>query len=258
MIMGRIQLFEFEDQKWFPQFLRNYGTDFLRFLSNKTHLFGPALPVIKEGLENSPAHKIVDLGSGGGGPLLDLTPELFKAYPDLQITLTDQFPNLPAFKLHKRLEINITYREEPVDARNIPEELNGLRTLFLLLHHLPPQDAKTVLENAVETGNPIAIFEAQERSAASIIAMLLSPLTVLFTTPFIKPFSWGRLFFTYLVPVVPLFVLWDGVVSSLRTYSDKEMHHLVDSLPQKDKFIWKTGRERSGPGVIIYLLGIPK
>ncbi len=34
--MARIHLFEFENQAWFPSFLRNYGTDFLQFLSNKT------------------------------------------------------------------------------------------------------------------------------------------------------------------------------------------------------------------------------
>lgn len=256
--MGRLQLFEFEDQRWFPQFLRNYGTDFLRFLSKKTHLFTPAIPVLKEALENSPEKKIVDLGSGGGGPLLDLAPELFKTYPELKIILTDYYPNLAAFEFHKKKEPNISYLNEPVDARKLPDDLKGVRTLFLLLHHFKPHDAQMILQNAVKTGNPIAIFEAQERSVASIIAMLLSPISVLFTTPFIKPFSWGRLFFTYLLPVVPLFVLWDGIVSSLRTYSIKEMHQLIDSLQGKERFIWKTGRKKSGPGVIIYLLGVPR
>ena len=39
--MSRIHLFEFEDQKWFPSFLRNYGTVFLQFLSNKTRMYQP-------------------------------------------------------------------------------------------------------------------------------------------------------------------------------------------------------------------------
>ncbi len=37
--MARIHLFEFEDQKWSPAFLRNYRTDFLQFLSNKTKMY---------------------------------------------------------------------------------------------------------------------------------------------------------------------------------------------------------------------------
>ncbi|MFD1079892.1 hypothetical protein, partial [Longispora fulva] len=163
-------------------------------------MFTPILPLLEEGLQHSRTPHITDLGSGGGGPLLDLIPELRKKFPDLNFTLTDHFPNLPAFKLHHQEELHIKYRETPVDVRNIPEDLEGMRTLFLLLHHLKPQDAVSVLQNAVDTNSPIAVFEAQERSAASIIAMLLSPLSVLFTTPFIKPFSWGRLLFTYLIP----------------------------------------------------------
>ncbi|WP_422861061.1 hypothetical protein [Flagellimonas sp. W118] len=104
----------------------------------------------------------------------------------------------------------------------------------------------------------IGIFEGQERSIPSILAMLFSPISVLLTTPFIRPFKIGRLIFTYLIPVVPLFVLWDGIVSSLRTYSVKEMNALVDQLNDKESFEWEIKRVKSGPGVILYLLGIPK
>ena len=41
--MGRIHLFEFEDQSWFPEFLR---TDFLQFLSNKTKMYKPIISII--------------------------------------------------------------------------------------------------------------------------------------------------------------------------------------------------------------------
>ncbi|MEM9647276.1 MAG: hypothetical protein AAF969_02275, partial [Bacteroidota bacterium] len=101
-------------------------------------------------------------------------------------------------------------------------------------------------------------FEAQERSVPSILAMLFSPISVLFTTPFIQPFSLGRIIFTYLIPIVPLFVLWDGVVSSLRTYSVKEMQDLVANLDKSESYDWEIQRIKSGPGVILYLLGIPK
>lgn len=42
--MGRIHLFGFEDQKWFPDFLRNYGTDFLQWLANRTKMYRPVVP----------------------------------------------------------------------------------------------------------------------------------------------------------------------------------------------------------------------
>lgn len=256
--MGRIHLFEFEDQKWFPSFLRNYGTDFLQFLSNKTKLYKPIIPIIKKGLEQSGRHQIIDLGSGGGGGLLWLNSELKKDIPDLKIILTDFYPNIPAFKFTKAKANNFDFVESPVDARDVPKTLQGLRTQFLSLHHFRPKDAKQILQNAIDSNCPIAIFEAQERSLPSMLAMLFSPISVLLTTPFIRPFKLGRIVFTYVIPIVPLFVLWDGMVSSLRTYSLREMNELVESLKGTENYNWNMDKVKSGPGVILYLLGIQK
>lgn len=256
--MGRIHLFEFEDQKWFPRFLRDYGTDFLQFLSNKTKLYKPIIPVIEKGLASYGKNTIIDLASGGGGGLLWLNSELLKQHPDLKIVLTDYFPNQSAFAYTKKQAPNFEYINTSIDARKVPESLEGLRTQFLSLHHFRPKDAQLILQNAVDAAVPIAIFEAQERSVPSILAMLFSPISVLLTTPFIRPFKWGRLLFTYLIPIIPLFVLWDGVVSALRTYSLKEMQQLVDGLNNGETFTWEMERLKSGPGVVLYLLGTKK
>ena len=256
--MGRIHLFEFEDQEWFPTFLRNYGTDFLQFLSNKTKIYKPIIPIIEKGLQNSKTNQIIDLGSGGGGGLIWLNSELKKDVPDLKIILTDYYPNIPAFKFTKKQADNFEFIEKPIDARDVPIELKGLRTQFLSLHHFKPNDAKQILQNAIHSNSSIAIFEAQERSLPSILAMLFSPLSVLFTTPFIRPFKFGRIIFTYLIPIVPLFVLWDGIVSSLRTYSIKEMNDLTANLVGTENYNWEINKLKSGPGVILYLLGAKK
>ncbi|AXT20722.1 hypothetical protein D7030_11890 [Flavobacteriaceae bacterium AU392] len=256
--MKRIHLFEFEDQKWFPSFLRNYGTDFLQFLSNKTKLYKPIVPIIKKGLQESNTNQIIDLGSGGGGGLIWLNSELKIDHPNLKIILTDYYPNIPAFKYTKKQADNFEFIINPVDARDVPIELKGFRTQFLSLHHFTPIDAKQILQNAIDSNNSIGIFEAQERSITSILAMLFSPLSVIFTTPFIRPFKIGRIVFTYLIPIVPLFVLWDGIVSSLRTYSVKEMNELVKDLNESEKFNWDIGKIKSGPSVVLYLLGTKK
>lgn len=256
--MGRIHLFEFEDQKWFPNFLRNYGTDFLQFLSNKAKVYKPVVSVIERGLQASGEDRIIDLGSGGGGGLLWLNSELKKTHPNLKIVLTDYYPNLKAFEYTKKQADNFEFIATSVDARKVPESLKGFRTQFLSLHHFKPKDAQQILQNSVNAGSVIGIFEAQERSVPSILAMLFSPISVLLTTPFIRPFKLGRLIFTYLIPIVPLFVLWDGVVSSLRTYSVDEMKTLVEGLNNKETYNWEIDRVKSGPGVVLYLLGTPK
>lgn len=256
--MGRIHLFEFEDLKWFPSSLRNYGTDFLQFLSNKTKMYKPIIPVLKDLLLETRSTHMVDLGSGGGGGLIWLNQELQKEIDELQITLTDFYPNLEAFKHTQEQAKNISYVEESIDARDVPSKLQGLRTMFLSFHHFNKTDAQLILENVMKSGESIAIFEAQERSLTSIIAMLFSPVSVLFTTPFIRPFSLGRILFTYFIPLVPIFVMWDGVVSSLRTYSVAEMKAMIEEVDKKQAYQWQVEKVQSGPGVILYLTGRKK
>lgn len=100
--MGRIHLFEFEDLAWFPDFLRNYGTDFLQFLSNITNMFHPVIPILQKILEKSGTTQIIDLGSGGEGPIPKLNHILKKHNPGLQILLTDYFPNIDSLELAKK------------------------------------------------------------------------------------------------------------------------------------------------------------
>jgi len=256
--MGRLHLFEFEDQSWFPAFLRNYGTDFLQFLSNKTKMYKPVISILEKGLKKCDENRILDLGSGGGGSLLWINSELKKTIPCLKIILTDYYPNISAFEYTQRQADNFEFITKSIDARNVPKELKGFRTMFLSLHHFKPKNAQQVLQNAVDTNSSIGIFEAQERSFPSLLAMFLSPITVLLTTPFIRPFKFGRILFTYLIPIVPIFVWWDGIVSSLRTYSVKEMKELLTNLNKVERFDWEINRIKSGPGIILYLLGTAK
>ena len=251
--MGRIHLFEFEDQSWFPSFIRDYMTDFLQFLSNLAKIYKPVSGLLAEKILASGQHQIIDLASGGGGGLLWLNSELRQQIPDLRITLTDYYPNIAAFKSTAAKADNIDFERQPVDALHVPGHLTGFRTQFLSFHHFRPDEARAILQNAVDAKSPIGIFETQGRSVVSIVAMLLSPISVLLTTPFIRPFKIGRIVFTYLIPMVPLCIMWDGVASSLRTYSLKEMNELVTGLQNKDDYQWTIGKEKN----VLYLIGLP-
>ena len=88
--------------------------------------------------------------------------------------------------------------------------------------------------------------------------MVLSPITLLVSTPFISPFKFKRLVFTYLIPILPILVLWDGVISCLRTYSSSELKELVQGLEGNERFNWEINSVKSGPGKILYLMGVPK
>ena len=257
--MARIHLFEFEDQSWFPSFLRNYMTDYLQFVANSFDMYKICVPILKKGVEAAEQNQVIDLCSGGGGGWEKLGNHLLKELPGTKVKLTDFYPNLPAMeRLQSLLPEVISFENKSVDAMKVPYELIGLRTQFLSFHHFKPQEAKQILQNAVDGGQPIAIFEAQQRSVAHFIQFFFSPINVILFTPFIRPFSFGRIVFTYLIPLVPLFVWWDGLVSVLRTYSAKELQELIGQLKNGDSYQWEIDSVKSGPGKIYYLLGRKK
>jgi len=256
--MGRIHLFEFEDQKWFPAILRNFVTDFLQFISSKSGIYKPVVPLIENVLLEAETDTIIDLGSGGGGAIIGINKELLIKMPQLKIILTDYYPNLPAFRQAKKTASNIEFISSPVDASDVSPELKGLRTLFLVFHHFKPDLAVQVIQNAIDTQSPIAIFESQERNFLNFFGVIFSPLTVLYVTPFIRPFSIKRLIFTYLIPIVPLVVLWDGMVSVMRTNSVKEMKALLSKVNGKEKYDWKIDKINSGLMRILFLTGKSK
>ncbi len=257
--MKRIHAFEFEDLSWFPKNLRNYMTDFLQFGANTFDMYKSVVPVLDKGIKSAGNHKIIDIASGGGGGLLKLAEHLKQEHPNLKIILSDYYPNLNAFKRTKSKMPDIfDYIEYPVNAMDVPTDVKGFRTQFLSLHHFKREDAKAILQNAIDCNQPIGIFEAQQRNIKSLIPMLLSPITVLLMTPFIRPFKLGRLLFTYLIPILPLFILWDGVISVLRTYTIDELKQMISSLNNSNHFDWEIEISKGKPSEILYLLGIPK
>ena len=256
--MKRKHLFEFEDQSWFPWFLRNYLTDFLQFVSNRFNLYKGIEPLLSEALKKTNSNQIIDLASGGGGGLVNLAASLKKDHPDLKIILTDLYPNVKAFEHTAKQSADFAYREDAIDATNVPKDLKGFRTQFLSLHHFTEKDAVAIIQNAVTSNSPIAFFESQERNVKSVLAMIFSPINVVLVTPFIRPFSVGRIFFTYILPLVPLFVILDGILSALRTYTVPEMQELVSRVNGNENYDWQIGKVKSGPATILYLVGTPK
>ncbi len=79
-----------------------------------------------------------------------------------------------------------------------------------------------------------------------------------FMTPFIKPRTWTRFFWTYVIPIVPLTTCWDGVVSLLRVYSPQALRVLTMSIPCGD-YVWEIGQALTGTPLFVftYLVGYP-
>ncbi len=257
--MKRFHALEWEDLQWFPSSWRDYGTDYLKFIATKFNIYKPILPLMQKCLDKSGQQHWVDLASGGGSGLIGLAKDLKEANPNLHITLTDYYPNIKAFeKLQSECPNTFSYEKTAVDASKTPEHLQGkFQTIFGAFHHFRSDKAKQILQNAVDTKSTIAIFEPVGRNFGSWFSMLFVPINVLIFTLFIRPVRWNVLPFIYLIPLIPLYILWDGIASILRTYSQKELNEMVASLNNSDDYEWEISKT-SGKMPINYLIGYKK
>lgn len=259
--MRRHHLFELEDQDWLPAAIRNAITDFLQFAVTVSSLYRPFAARLARALAVTGANRVVDLCSGAGGPWPQLRRDVESVRQGaVQVVLTDWFPNLRAFeRLCNENPSVFDYSSAPVSAMGVDQRLVGFRTLFSSFHHFRPDDAARIVGDAVAKGQGIAIAESTQRHPLLIAYMLITPLLVLLTSPFQRPFRWSRLFWTYVVPVVPLAVMFDGIVSCLRTYTPEELLDLAAGVPGAASYRWEAGVDRLGalPVGVTYLIGYP-
>ena len=199
-------------------------------------------------MERSRSKKLIALCAGSGGGIVDVAK---KFPPEIRVVLTDLRP-YAGFSSDSSV---IVYDPRSIDATAIPVDLEGARVVYGSFHHFSAKDARVILESAVRAREPIAVFEGTERSLRGIVACLLIPLLVLVMMHFTRPVRILSITFTYLVPLLPLIILWDGIVSSFRSYTQSEMHALTKDL---NTFQWEIGM-LSGPHRehIAYLLGMP-
>ncbi|MBI2172207.1 MAG: hypothetical protein HYU30_09380 [Chloroflexi bacterium] len=255
--MRGLRLFELEDQAWLPRPIRDAGTDYIRFMWERG-AYQPIVRRLKEALIATGSRTIVDLCSGGGGPVVAVQRALDEAGLVVDFILTDKYPNIRAFQYaHERFIGRIRFIDQPVDAAAVPDHLNGFRTMFAALHHFSPEAVRRTLQDAVVKHQPIALFDMTRGTPPPpSMAILGNPLGVVLAAPFVRPFRWSRLFWTYLVPIVPLYLTWDAFVSGLRLHSAQELQELVASLPPND-YVWQVGGEKF-PRSITYVLGYPQ
>jgi len=260
--MARMHLFELEDQSWFPKSIRDGITDFLQYAVAVADLYKPVSERLDRAIRKTGDNRVIDLCSGGGGPWRELRKHLESVRSgEVSVCLTDYFPNMEALSQTKReAEGRIDFVEKSVSALDVPDNLRGFRTLFSSFHHFRPEQGRQIIADAVAKKQGIAIAESTQRHFLLIAYMLLTPILVLLSSPLQKPFRWSRMFWTYILPVVPLAVMFDGVVSCLRTYTPQELLELAGSVPGSDSYHWESDVERIGflPVGVTFLIGYPK
>ncbi len=259
--MKRIHLFEFEDSAWFPNWLRVCMTRLIVVMHRLMGTSEELAKIIDRALSASGKTKIIDLCSGSGGPMPDVLRVLEEQYnrKNIELTLSDLYPNLEAAERFNSEKDNISYESQSVDVTKIAADHHGLRTMICSFHHMTPVQAKKILQSAQNDQAPICIFEISDNSAPILPALLISfPITFLmclFITPLARPMSWQQLVFTYLIPIIPICYAWDGSVSNVRTYTLKDLDELINDI-QIPNYTWEKGTI-GGRMKKMYLTGMP-
>jgi len=264
--MRRIQFIEIHEQPWFPNSIRDQITEMLQFGFDFIKAYSPVVARLQAALDStrseSPERRaIVDLCSGGGGPWFHLARQLHSRTNGdkrgFQIWLTDKYPNSSSHRnANPACENRVTFYPAPVDATKVPQQLKGFRTMFTSFHHFSPEDARKVLQDAVNAGEGIGIFEITSRTRAAIFRVFAWVILLFLGTPWARPFRWTRLVWTYLIPIIPLVLIFDGIVSCLRTYRSDELREIVNRVPTYRWEIAEVAGSGWGPRITC-LIGLP-
>ena len=263
--MKRIHLFEFEDLPRFPDWIRRCMTAYLQSLHRTLGTASTIGPLVSRGLKVS-NNRVVDLCSGAGGPMIEVV-ERLRSQPEhsgLSLVLTDLYPNGEAAERISSSRNNnwIRYEMTPVDAAKVPSELGGLRTMICSLHHMRPEVAAKILQDAAEKKQSLLVFELSDNSLPLWLWWTSIPIGFLLSlvmTLRVRPLTTRQFVFTYCIPIIPLFLSWDAAVSNARTYTKADIQELLSQF-KSIGFDWEIGTVKAPglPMAMLYILGLPR
>ncbi|KAK3292491.1 uncharacterized protein B0H64DRAFT_328248 [Chaetomium fimeti] len=229
--------------------------------SIERHLNRPSTP--KTSNNNNTARK--ELTNGNSNPIAKDEP--------LHFVLTDLHPHTDLWaKAVAQADAPgaISYVAEPVDAARVPRELirryrgpEGKKKVFrlfnLAFHHFDDGLARRILRDTVDGGGEgFGIFELQDRGIAGFVACCFLGIGIMVMAPYYA-LLWGAplsLVLTYVVPVLPAVLVFDGWMSCLRTRTPDEIEALLRTCGAEggekeiakwevksgsEKFMWPVG-----------------
>ncbi len=264
--MQRVHLIELEDCDWLPGPIRDGGTDFLDFAFERIGFYNGVADRLVALIKQTKASRVVDLASGGGGGTLQIRRRVRAAGLDTEFVFSDRFPNeAGAARVRALNDPACRYSTEPVDAMTGGGTQPGVRTMSGALHHFHPEAVRQIVAAIVKQRAPLAFFDIAASPALRKLPLVFSPIALLanmamltaaslVVVPFLRPFRPSRLLLTYVLPLIPALIAWDGTVSALRAYAPDELLALARSVPGADAYDW----DAAVVGPALYLTGVPR
>lgn len=240
---------ELEDHGWFPGLFRRYQAEYIGSIVNWFKLYRPLVADLQQLIDADKARVIQDLCSGSGIPAIDMHRQLKGKH---QMILSDKFPVRPFTDGSQ-----ISYVQEEVDVLLLEPQPSVCYTMYNGFHHFSDAEQQLLIKKMVMMRNPFLIAEILTPGIFTMGKIIFAAtLLQLFTAPFVQPFSFQRLFFTYIIPVNVFTVLYDGVISVVRSKTVKQYENLLGNLSTTDLKI-SVDHYSSWKGRIVYIKGTP-
>jgi hypothetical protein len=129
--------------------------------------------------------------------------------------------------------------------------------MYNAFHHFEPVQQTVLVKKMVLNKNAFIFAEIMEPGILTVIKILFTTTILqIILAPFIKPFSWLRLFFTYIIPVNLFTVSYDGVISVLKSRSSVDYHHRLSGLSTAE-FEVTVRRFPNWKGAVVCITGNP-
>ena len=227
----RHHFFEFGDQPWLTGVLRASYLDGLNLGLRLGGQFSKVHLALHAWADHRKGQPILDLGSGGGGPVETILRAAEKDGLRLpKIYLSDLFPSPRHYQnLQDALGADrIDYLKEPLSAWSANQPPFELRSICSTFHHFKPAEARLLVERALTSGSGLFILEPLQRNLRHFLMVLLSgPFPYMLAPFFADRWSWRKFLLCTVLPVAPLMVAFDGCVSVLRTYTAQEITDMI-------------------------------
>jgi len=259
MPLPRVHAFEVNDTAAAPAALRETIVETLsRALAWGRMLRGLVDP-FRDFLAAAGSDDVLDLCAGAGGPAAILRAELARSGAAPTFTLTDLFPRPDAWApLVADAGGELATVDHPVDATRIPAELGAgrVRTVINAFHHFPPALAAAIVADAVRSSRGLFISESFERNPLGFAAFAPTGLAALVANPLLaRKDRLVKALLTWATPIALLAGTWDGLVSTLRVYTEDDLRAMADAAPG---FRWTYGTyEMPFGGRGVYFWGVP-
>ncbi len=251
MALPRTHLFEFNDLPGTPAALRDTIVETLSRALRWGRMLEGLVPPLRRFLAEAGTTDVLDLCAGAGGPAAILAEEVARAGGEPpHLLLTDLFPRVEDWSAIRTAHPGVVdFIAESVDATMIPAALGDgrVRTVINAFHHFPPPLATAILADAVASSRGVFVSEAFGRNPLAFLSFAPAGLAALAAAPLLtRKDRAAKALFAWATPLALLAGTWDGLVSTMRIYTEDDIRAMV--APFGSHWRWQFGTYDYAPG----------